>query len=207
MTDPYLLGSNALWAGDYDAALTYFATIAPEQLELADHHGPVKTSELLIKAQRRRARQLQTARDRFGKALMGLPREYRQIVPGGLRLIATRHLQGVLFRTSARGFEMRAYLTDFQWIKPLLENARRHTPQTQARPDLAEKISTGFSWEKPGDLFLEIHVSRLGLITAKGFWTQTEQPTSDALKLAFQQLLQELDLDFERPSSGSSREG
>lgn len=193
MSEAFLQGSNALWAGDYDSALRSFKELPSARVDLTQVQG-WSGSDFLLRAQEHRARQVEAARDQFKRAVMGLPSEYRGLAAGGLPLPGTPHLRGVLFRNSNRHFEMRGYLSDFSWAEQFLQNAKEISSEhTQEKSNQTEVIMSGFSWERPGKLFIETHVSRLGLISAQGFWSPDELPTGQILKKEFQLVLEQLD--------------
>jgi hypothetical protein len=200
MSHPYLEASSALWAGDYARDRELFGAPFPSSPAAVGNQQAMRTSDLLANVLNRRAKQLQRAERRFREAVAGLPPEGRSMTSGGLPIRGTAHLQAVLSRTSIRHFEMRAYLRDFAWSKQLLANAKRLAlPQTVAHVGSESEISsTGHSWEVPGDLFLEIHVNRLGLIGGKGFWTPTPMPNGDRVIKAFQEILEQLDPEERR---------
>ncbi len=198
-----------MWAGDYSSAKEYFAKpSSTNQIVRPDGRSGV---DYLTMAKERRSTQLRNAEAKYKKAVANLPQNLNDVTLGGLRLGGTSHLEGVVFRVNARRFTMRGYLKDLQWAGEFMRKAEAMVktasksetsqppkrnlprPRNSNSTDPTPKKSCGFSWELSGELFIEVHVSRLGLISAFGFWTKTEMPDAEIIKKKFQEVLQQLD--------------
>src|SRR5581483_9349721 len=173
--------------------------------------GERSGADYLTMAQGRRSKQLRNAEAKYQKAVANLPQNLNVVTPGGFRLGGTSHLEGVVFRVNARRFTMRGYLKDLQWAGEFMHKAEAMVktasksetsqqpksnlpqPRNSNSTDPTPKKSCGFSWELPGELFVEVHVSRSGLISAFGFWTKAEMPDAEIIKRKFQEVLQQLD--------------
>ncbi len=207
--ESYILGSYALWAGDYDRAKELFASHPPISA-LPPAEGFRKAADLIALAQEQRHSQIVRLSQEFHQQVASLPGQFGELTAGGLQLRPTDHLAGVLFRNGARQFEMRAYLTDLGWAKQLVTNARALALKWQdsflltlpadsgdvSQEELQEdRPATGYSWETLGRLIIETHVSRLGLITAQGFWTDSRLPKTsyEEIERPFRSVLLQLD--------------
>ncbi len=212
----YIVGTLALWAGDYTRAQEMFSRESNQPGAKFDLNEPNSVGAYITRVSENRYSQLLKQRREFEKSRMALDPEFRNIEAGGYVLRSTIHLAGVLARKDSRSFEMRAFLTDLSWSKQLLENAKhlslrasdprwlQSSEQKFEKKSTARKVErlepkpTGFNWERPGKFFVRVHVNCLGMILAQGFWGDPEFPKFYEIEKHFWGVLRELDPDEDK---------
>lgn len=127
--------------------------------------------------------------------------------------LRTAHLQGVVWRTDDREFLLQAYLLDLSletaFFARVTEASSRFLDLSPAAADSKDASpsetpvfrSLGAAWVLPGDPFLRVQVSDMGLIEALALWTgsRLDEEAGAGIRAAFQRLLEALD-----PAGGDS---
>ena len=207
-TDKFIVATFALWAGDFEYFEQLVREFSPPNRVAAIEKG-AKTPEDFIRATGvLRLRQLWQKRGEFKK----LAREYRDpsvAVTHKALILETTHLRGTLWRTGEREFQMQGYLKELGWQKGLFERAHteaagRDTSRVEPQRPVVETLESrvegdlsrplGVAWTVPGNPFLQVELTDMGLIEAIGWWTKPRLPQSaDAITVAFEKLLNGLD--------------
>lgn len=119
--------------------------------------------------------------------------------PTEMPIVESTNLRGVVHIMSERQFELRAFLKNLSWEQELFKKVEElSTEPTERKKDqlndeVNERGRSG-SWVIEGDLFREIEVDDLGLITARGTWTKSRLPeTPKPIFDAFKEVLRQLD--------------
>ena len=206
-TDRFVIASFALWAGDFDFVEKLLLEYSRPNDISSDKDEAQKPEDFIIKAGALRLRQLRQRREEFNKRAAEYAKQGTDLRDKPY-IIETEHLRATLRRTDIRAFLMQGYLSDVSWEKDLFVRARRFARRDQPAEDRGKSIekdifvldddgvfkALGASWIIPGNPFIQVEVTDLGLIEASGLWTQDQLPKGvDDITAPFRKLLHDLD--------------
>lgn len=214
--DVFIVAQYSQWAGDFDHALVLFHQIAggtpstgvpplapiPVSPLARQQFG---SSDALLRTSAierynglvAKIREFTTIRSRFPPPYDSV--EYTPVV------IIGRHIRGTVWRTGARVFILRAYLKtlakagDLKYLVGEAYQRGEHNIEeiiTSPTRDEEDEIieSGGLSWSIPGNPFITVTFSELGLIEAQAFWSAQSPPASfDLIRTPLQELFNSLD--------------
>ena len=196
-TDKYIVASFAIWAGDFvyfEKLLSEFSP--PHKIKRKIHEQVQDPIEIIRWAGAKRLRQLRQKKGEFRNIVA----EYKKLgfdLSDRPLILETMNLRSTLWRIGERDFLLQGYLKDFKWQKELFIRARKiariaeHTePEVKGKPFMP----LGARWVMPGNLFLKVELTDLGLLEAEGVWTGRRLPKSaKPITSQFSKLLDLLD--------------
>ncbi len=210
-TDAYIVARLALWAGDFDYAQNLLRDFAPLSKHGAMPDTVHNTEELIVYAAALRHRQLARRKGEFTQLAETISVPDGSLTPQPL-VIATRHLRAAVWRVGARQFQMRAYMSDLTWEAELFRLSRaqvRELPEPSPPPRSAQPrhfVPLGTAWLRPGNPFVQIAISDLGLIQADALWTEAGAPVEfRPFHEAFKAVLESL--ENEEPANANLTSG
>jgi hypothetical protein len=192
-TDVFVLSTYAAWAGDDNTFERLILELRPE---------------LHTSAMEERAEGATDIMRAVGAARLLRLRERRNEDDGGIRekvrrpfVLQTEHIRGVVWRMAEREFVLQAYLTDFAWQDELFRRAQEQLHvvpgHVEADKDHPQKIfrRLGSAWVLPGNPFVQVSVSDIGLIEAVAIWTDAvvDDRAGEAVLLSLRSVLLALD--------------
>ena len=205
-TDKFVVASTALWAGDFYHFETLMGKFVSQRGPRSSREGVKDPEAIMMTTGEIRLRQLWQKRGEFRKLAKSQGREGNKLTDKPI-VLETVHLRATLWRTGAREFLMQGYLTDLGYENELFGNARkvakasgdrrRHQNLATGNPPEVKgeaKMPLGASWYVPGDLFIQIELTDMGLLEATGIWTGGSLP-DDASSISgkFEKVLLSLD--------------
>jgi len=215
-TNNFIVATFALWAGDFE----YAETLLSRYAHVPALNGAVESPDDLIRrTSALRLRQLRQKKGEFKE--LAAEHGLRNPVLANPTVLVTNHLRGALWRTSAREFDLRAYLTDLTWDESLLRLAHNEANQHERSLEPVEqtnsglgfgdkqppKTTRGVAWTVTGSLLLRAQLSDMCLLEVNGLWTEPKLTNSDEeIKGPFLKLLHALDPDLVRSVSGSIKQ-
>lgn len=108
-------------------------------------------------------------------------------------VLETRHLRATIRRVGLREFELLGYPTDLDWAVEVIRGAASRS-EVRDSPAGEHGELMGGSWVVPGEAFLRVSVSELGLLEAHAVWTDEQPPEHfEPFRTAFWDLLASLD--------------
>jgi hypothetical protein len=205
-TDPFIIATYALWAGDFDYAEGLLREFSPPHRTSALTSDGVESPEAVIKAiGALRVRQLRQKRAEFNKLAAEQRRDGIELTDTPI-ILETKHLRACLWRRDEREFVMRGYLTDLSWEKRFLELAReaslheRRSRQISPNPEdlfrsSGERYeSRGGAWTVEENIFIRVDVNDLGQLQANGLWPRVILPLqASEITVPFLNVLKSLD--------------
>jgi hypothetical protein len=205
-TDIFIIATYALWAGDFAYAEDLLQEYSPPHQTPAISRNGIESPEAILRAiGALRLRQLRQKRGEFRRLAAEQVRNGVELT-GEPTILETKHLRSTLWRRDERTFVMRGYLKSLLWDRRLLECAHNaaetashfESKQSPTRDELLESAEShypiGASWVIEGELFIQVEVTDLGQIEARGVWTRLRLPQdSEPVIGPFFNLLQSLD--------------
>jgi hypothetical protein len=172
--DRFVVATFALWAGDFETARALLEQI--EQGEPGDNaHRDVRST--LAEVARFRLRQLELREQEFKDIQLSLA-DGDNLSPVPV--------------TGERAFELFGFPTDLDWAEVLFSRVAAITGGSPSSGD--GKGPLGGTWVYPGNPFVQVSVSDMGLVEASSLWTGEGAPPDFApFRLAFRRLLDDLD--------------
>lgn len=193
-----LVVKYAEWAGDIEYLLKLHQKFAlrREGFDEIESGGPeAMICQVLLG---RLKSIIQNLKEMGAISVHGLYR-YSSIIPRFRQPVVgpTEHLRGVVRRTGARDFELRAYLTDLKWQKSLKGAARLLADQFGDNKLLPEHIQgkkLNYAWIAPGEINHIVNVSPLGMIKSRVTWTIRDKlPDAQHMQRMFEKTLVEIE--------------
>jgi hypothetical protein len=222
IADAFIVAQHAQWAGDFDHARALFVTVSNAG-SAAPRRPPALPSRLPAgnPAPQGIGDADQLLRAAAGHWYNGLASKIRDFQ--GIRALYPapdnavdfrphilsaefRHLRGTVWRMSPREFLMRAYLTSPARSETFQDLARKEARERRRETSGMDPVfpfdegdgprieTGGWNWLLPGNPFITVTVSDLGLIEANALWTEREPPSEfRPVEDAFVELLRPLD--------------
>lgn len=202
--DRFIISSSALWAGDFDYFEEQLKLFIQESAQNASTEEELEITDILIiEEAERRLRQLSLRKLEF-ENLAEKSGERIMMTP---RVLVRENFRATIWRKTQREFHLQAYLTDLSLHPKLLRRGRALASQSES--DLVSRVgpqtrfpdtsvetygSLGAAWTEFSDMLLEIRVSDLGLVEARGIWIQRALPDNEQKLLeSFNKLLDALE--------------
>jgi len=207
-TDKFVIATFALWAGDF----AYFEQLLREFSHPHDtppiDEGAERPEDFIRATGALRLRQLWQKRGEFKKLTLEYAGPGIEVTDTPI-ILKTTHLRATLWRTDEREFLMQGYLKELGWQKELFEQVHRQAGRDESRkvqasipptdlfythPEGERSMPLGTAWAVPGNPFLQVELTDLGLLEAAGLWTEPRLPdNAKAIIDVFQKLLTALD--------------
>jgi len=206
-TDKFIIATFALWAGDFE----YFEKLLREfskPFNIPQIADAVETAEDVIRdTGARRLRQFRQKKGEFRKLVLEFAERGVEITDRPM-VVEVTHMRGTIWRIGEREFVMQAYLKDLSWENDLFSRAAANAESKGNRDDVAPKASDlsgqstegdgyhskGCAWVVFGNPFIQVHLTDLGLLEARGMWVERTLPEdAESITNAFVRVLGSLD--------------
>jgi hypothetical protein len=139
--------------------------------------------DLLAYVANRRGQRIAEKRRTFGTLVKPLPSDAQDPLVSQPLVLETDQLRGAVWRLGAREFKMRAYVSAIKHGKKVLKRASEiaqergsEGSQHAVKPDEPVFVTPVYEWEKTGNPFLTIIVSRMLFIEVEAFWSGKKIP-------------------------------
>lgn len=193
-TDNFVVATFALWAGDFAFADRLLRSFSPPHQVRSIDEGAEHPKHIIQATGALRLRQLRQKRGEFRKLAFEYGRSGTAISDTPT-ILETTHLRATLWRIGEREFLLQGYLKDLDWQDMLFKLASITADvERHAQNERGMFGPLGFRWALPGNPFLVVELTDLGLIEASGLWTAPALPQQAVqITARFQELLDSLD--------------
>jgi hypothetical protein len=215
-TDPFIVATFALWAGDFAYVAEHLREFSPPHNTPSIDDGAESPEDFIRATGALRLRQLRQKRGEFKKLTSEYADQDVEITDKPI-ILETKHLRATVWRIGEREFVMQGYLRELSWQNRLFELAHREAsrndaPKVRIPKGPAYLIESeaegeplkplGVAWAVAQNPFIQVELTDMGLLEATGLWTERRLPQdAEAITKPFLNLLNALDKPLTKPTN------